>query len=179
MSFVFANVIFLYLLNAPWCHSSLSSCFPQEEAGWVFRKLCAQGQACKDCGSSWSCYTSQYLEQKLLNPELDWYDGEQDTTSFLHMFTGSVPTRKKTELWILFHHQFHLIQFRTNSFIIFSHCRKVRRSLYKSPISAGVADCCGPWGSTLRCKIVGNISLTALPILPRPAEHNHLGHQVC
>lgn len=38
-------------------------------------------------GSIWS--------EKALNPELDGYDGEQDTTSFLCTFTGSASNRKK------------------------------------------------------------------------------------
>lgn len=121
-------------------------------------------------GSIWS--------EKALNPELDGYDGEQDTTSFLCTFTASASNRKKIELQILFRRQLHLKWFRTNSKLLFSHSGRRHHEIWLGEwdISSGRAHCCGQHSSfTLRGKIGGNIRLTALLVLPRPSEHNHLG----
>lgn len=86
--------------------------------------------------------------------------------------------QEKIELQILFHCKLHLRQFRTNSKFLFSRCgrRYHEICLDKCDISAGRAHCCGQHsGFTLGGKIGGNISLTALLVLPRPSGHNHLG----
>lgn len=176
MSFIFANVISLNARPVPFPTFHLSSlrrkqdgCSGSSMLKVKLVKALGQADPVKP-GSIWS--------EKALNPELEGYDGEQDTTSFLCMFTGSASNRKKIELQILFRCQLHLRWFRTNSKLLFSHCgrRYHEIRLDKCYISSGRAHCCGQCpGFTLRGKTGGNTSLNALLVLPRPSEHNHLG----